>query len=48
LADAINELLADPERRAQMAQASRERVEKVFSWTAIAEQTLDFYQSLTD
>ncbi len=48
LADAVNELLADPARRVQMAQASRERVETVFSWTAIAEQTLDFYQSLTD
>jgi glycosyltransferase involved in cell wall biosynthesis len=29
-----------------MARASRQRVEDVFSWTAIAEQTLDFYQSL--
>jgi glycogen synthase len=48
LAGAVNELLADPDRRRRMAQASRERVEKVFSWTAIAQQTLDFYQSLTD
>jgi glycogen synthase len=48
LADRINELLADPDRRKRMAQASRERVEQVFSWTAIAEQTLDFYQSLID
>jgi glycogen synthase len=46
LADGINELLANPDRRDQMARASRQRVENVFSWTAIAEQTLDFYQSL--
>lgn len=46
LADGINELLANPDRRDQMARASRQRVEDVFSWTAIAEQTLDFYQSL--
>jgi glycosyltransferase involved in cell wall biosynthesis len=43
----VNELLADPDRRHDMAQASRERVEQVFSWTAIARQTLDFYRSLT-
>jgi glycogen synthase len=47
LAGAVNELLADPDRRHDMAQASRERVEQVFSWTAIARQTLDFYRSLT-
>lgn len=46
LADGINELLANPDRRDRMARASRQRVEDVFSWTAIAEQTLDFYQSL--
>jgi len=47
LAAGINELLADPARRTQMAQASRKRVEQVFSWSSIAKQTLDFYQSLT-
>ena len=46
LAAGINELLADPGRRARMAAASRQRVEEVFSWTSIAEQTLDFYRSL--
>ncbi len=48
LADGVNELLADADTRKEMAQASRRRVEEVFSWTSIAEQTLDFYQSLLD
>lgn len=48
LATNMNALLGDPDRRTQMAHASRRRVEEVFSWTAIAEQTLDFYQSLLD
>lgn len=46
LAAGVNELLDDPSRRAQMAQAARRRVEEVFSWSSIAEQTLDFYRSL--
>ena len=46
LAAAVNELLDDPPRRARMAEAARQRVEDVFSWTSIAEQTLDFYRSL--
>jgi glycosyltransferase involved in cell wall biosynthesis len=46
LAEPVNALMADPERRAGMAQAARARVEDVFSWAAIAEQTLAFYRSL--
>ena len=46
LAAGVNELLDDPDLRKQMAEASRERVEKIFSWSSIAEQTLDFYRSL--
>src|SRR6056297_1159512 len=38
LADGVNALMADPARR----------VEAQFSWTAIAEQTLDFYKALVD
>jgi glycogen synthase len=48
LAAGVNELMDDPQKRAQMAEASRQRVEEVFSWTSIAEQTLDFYQSLVE
>jgi glycogen synthase len=46
LADGIGELLGDPDRRQQMARAARTRVEKHFSWRRIAEQTLDFYETL--
>lgn len=48
LAENVNALLADPDRRAQMAAAARKRVEDVFSWTSIAQQTLAFYASLLD
>ncbi len=48
LADGVNTLMADPERRDAMGSAARRRVEEQFSWTAIAEQTLDFYKSLVD
>jgi glycogen synthase len=46
LADAVNALMADPERRAAMGRAARERVLAHFSWRAIAEQTLGFYREL--
>ncbi len=48
LADGVNTLMADPDRRARMADAARTRVVEQFSWTAIAEQTLDFYRDLLD
>ena len=48
LAAGVNELLDDPPRRTRMAEAARQRVEDVFSWTSIAEQTLTFYRSLVD
>jgi alpha-maltose-1-phosphate synthase len=47
LAAAINRLLGDPDLRRRMAQAGRERVEREFSWPAIARQTADLYGSLT-
>ena len=47
LAAAINRLLGDPDLRRRMAQAGRERVEREFSWPAIARQTADLYTSLT-
>jgi glycogen synthase len=43
LAAGINRLMADPEKRRAMGEASRDRVEALFSWTSIARQTLDFY-----
>lgn len=46
LADAVNALLADPERRATMGRLGRKRVEDYFSWRAVAEQTLAFYRRL--
>ena len=48
LADGVNALMADPDRRAAMSAAARTRVEEQFSWRAIAEQTLDFYKTLLD
>lgn len=46
LANAVNALMADSERRTAMGAAARQRVEERFSWRAIAEQTLDFYRRL--
>jgi glycogen synthase len=46
LANSINELLSDPQRRRQMGQRSRERVERSFSWTSVARRTCDFYKEL--
>jgi len=46
LADGVNRLMADPAVRTSMGAAARKRVEEVFSWTAIAEQTLAFYKDL--
>ena len=45
-ADALNDLLGDPDRLDRMGRASRRRVEEQFTWARIAEQTLDFYRSL--
>ena len=43
LAAAVNVLLDDPDRRAEMAKKARARVERQFSWSSIAQQTLEFY-----
>ena len=47
LAAAINELMADPDRRVAMGRAGRARVLAHFSWRSIAAQTLAFYRELT-
>src|SRR5580658_6653816 len=46
LALRINELMADSEKCRQFGEAGRKRVEEVFSWTAIAEQTIHLYERL--
>jgi starch synthase len=48
LAVRINELMADPEKCRQFGDAGRRRVEEIFSWTAIAHQTIDLYRKLID
>jgi alpha-maltose-1-phosphate synthase len=47
LAAAMNRLLQAPERMQAMGRKARERVEKRFSWTSIAQRTLEFYRALT-
>jgi starch synthase len=46
LAAATNRLLADDGLRRRMAESGRTRVEEQFSWSAIAQQTVDLYESL--
>jgi glycogen synthase len=46
LATAVNILLDDPALRQSMAERARTRVERQFSWTSIARQTLEFYREL--
>jgi len=43
-ADALIELLSDDDKRIAMGLAARKLIEKEFSWKAIADQFLDFYQ----
>jgi starch synthase len=44
----FDEMLEDPERCQQFGDAGRKRVEELFSWTAIAQQTIALYQQLLD
>jgi len=46
LATGILDLLADPEKCQRFGDAGRKRVEDIFSWTAIAHQTIALYQQL--
>jgi starch synthase len=46
LAEAINELLADPARTAELGRAGRRRAIDHFSWTAIAARTMEIYRPL--
>jgi starch synthase len=47
LADAVNSLVAEPERAQQYGQAGRERCIQEFSWAHIAEQTLEIYRKVS-
>jgi starch synthase len=46
LAAKISALLGDTEKARQFGDAGRKRVEEKFSWTAIAEQTIELYRKL--
>jgi alpha-maltose-1-phosphate synthase len=48
LAWRIGQLLKDPEKCRQFGDAGRRRVEEIFSWTAIARQTVALYQQLIE
>jgi alpha-maltose-1-phosphate synthase len=48
LATHIQQLLDDPEKCLRFGDAGRRRVEGIFSWTAIARQTIQLYESLIE
>ncbi len=48
LASRLNQLLQDPEKCRLFGDAGRLRVEQIFSWTAIARQTIDLYRHLIE
>ena len=46
LAEAVNDLVADPERAERYGLSGRQRCIEEFSWPRIAEQTLDIYRKV--
>jgi starch synthase len=46
LAEAVNELVGDPERAKRYGRAGRQRCIEEFSWAQVAEQTLDIYRKV--
>lgn len=46
LADGINKVALDPALREKFGRNGRRRVEEYFSWTAIAQRTLELYRSV--
>jgi glycosyltransferase involved in cell wall biosynthesis len=46
LAEAIDALLADPDRRRGMGEAGRERVDALFTWRRAAERTVEAYREV--
>jgi alpha-maltose-1-phosphate synthase len=47
LAAAVNALVSDPQRAAEMGRAGRRRAVEEFSWATIAERTMAVYRALT-
>jgi len=47
LAQAVNELVADPEKAKRYGQAGRQRCVEYFSWAHVAEQTLEIYRKVS-
>jgi starch synthase len=47
IADAVNALLADPSRAAEMGAAGRERAVREFAWETAAARTVEIYAALT-
>jgi starch synthase len=47
LAEAVNALVADPERARRYGDAGRQRCIEEFSWARIAEQTLEIYRKVS-
>ena len=48
LADAINEMFADPQRAKDMGERGRERARDKFSWESISDQTVAVYRSVLE
>lgn len=48
LATRLNQLLENPEKCRRFGDAGRKRVEEIFSWTAIADQTIELYRRLVE
>ncbi|MFL6450299.1 MAG: glycogen synthase [Bryobacteraceae bacterium] len=48
LASKLSSLLEDPDRRRKFGKAGRTRVEQIFSWKAIADQTIELYRNLIE
>jgi alpha-maltose-1-phosphate synthase len=46
LADAVNALVADPEKAERYGRAGRQRCIEEFSWVRVAEQTLEIYRKV--
>ena len=46
MADAINRIMADPEKAKQMGQAGYERARDNFSWESIADKTVKVYENV--
>ncbi len=44
----LSDLLGDPEKCRRFGEAGRKRVEEKFSWTAIADQTIELYRTLIE